>query len=115
MRRKSPQYVNGTALLVLDGADTGAFCYVTPKSNGLSDGLYGGTTTPGQWGQASIADSFHVSAGDVLQLVCYSWQNDANTYAFNSSLTATLINSGFDAKKGKHPHHVSSDPRAPKL
>jgi hypothetical protein len=109
-------YVNATALLNIDASDFAAYCYVTTGSNGFnSDGLYGGSSMVGNYQQASIADVWSVQAGDVIQLVCYSNAGDANTFVNNASLTATLINSTFNAKKAKHSRSaVSNDPRAPK-
>jgi hypothetical protein len=107
-------YVNATALLVIDAADSAAYCYVTTGSSGAQDGIYGGSSNAGQWEQASIADAWSVSAGDVVQLVCYSNAGDANTYVSNASLTATLISSSFGAKP-KHLRHIgSANPKAPK-
>jgi len=109
-------YINATALLDVDTGDAG-FCFVTVASNGGSDNLYGGgggVNSPTAL-QASIADAWTVSAGDAVQMVCFSGFGDSNTTVQNASLTAILINSGFDAKKLKHSHPVvSSHPRAPR-
>jgi hypothetical protein len=108
-------YINATALLKIDAADIGAYCFVTLVSNGNGDGLLGGSSNSSHFEQASIADSWSVSAGDAIQLMCQSGSVDPNTYVVNASLTATLINSAFDAKKSRHSWHRSSaDPRAPK-
>jgi hypothetical protein len=108
-------YINATALLSIDFNDSAAYCYVTIGSNGGSDGLYGGSSNSGFWEQASISDSWTISAGDVAQLVCYSDSGDNNTYVNNASLTATLINSAFD-NKPKHSRHARPfDPKGPKL
>jgi hypothetical protein len=105
-------YINATAFLFIDVSDVAAYCYVTVASSGGSDGVQGGSGVPGTIQQASIADAWIVSAGDVVELVCESSTRDPNTYALNASLTATLINSGFDAKKLEHSHPlVSNDPR----
>jgi hypothetical protein len=101
-------YVNATALLSIDANDYGALCYVTIASNGLADGLYGGSDNSGHLEQASIADSWSVSAGDAVQLVCYSNHFDANTYFISGSLTATLINSSLAPQKSKHSQHTRS-------
>ena len=107
-------YVNATALLVIDAADSAAYCYVTTGSSGGQDGIYGGSSNAGQWEQASIADAWNVSAGDVVQMVCYSNASDSNTFVFNASLTATLIQSSFDSKP-KHLRRMgSSNPKAPR-
>ena len=107
-------YVNATALLAIDAADSAAYCYVTTGSSGVQDGIYGGSSNAGQFEQASIADAWNVSAGDVVQMVCYSNAGDSNTYVYNASLTATLIQSSFDSKP-KHLHHKgTSNPKAPR-
>ena len=109
-------YVNATAQLFIDPYnDQGAFCYVTTGSNGFHpDGLYGGSSSF-LFQQASIADSWFVTAGDVVQLVCYSIKNDSQTSVRNASLTATLINSPEDAEKEKHSRHAPpNQAKAPK-
>jgi Collagen triple helix repeat (20 copies) len=109
-------YIDATALLFVDSADAAVYCFVTTGSNGLNpDGLWGGGSNAGHYQQASVADSWFVSAGDVIQMACESNLDDASSFANNASLNATLISSAFDGKKAKHPHHaVSSDPSAPK-
>jgi hypothetical protein len=109
-------YINATALLNIDASDFAAYCYVTTGNNGFNpDGLYGGSSDVGHYQVASIADAWFVGAGDVIQLVCFSNAGDANTFVYNASLNATLINSAFNSKKPKHSHHIDlNDPRAPK-
>jgi hypothetical protein len=109
-------YINATALLFVDAADFAAYCFVTTGSNGFNpDGLYGGSSAVGNYQQASIADEWFVGAGDVVQLVCFSNAGDSNTFVNNASLSATLINSSFAAKKPKHSRQATSnDPKAPK-
>ena len=112
-------YINATASLIVGTSDD-ALCYVTTASNGFNpDGLYGGSGNPGtdaqfvDYAQASIADAWIVSAGDVVQLVCYSIGGNPASGAANASLTATLINSGFNGKEPIRSHSVvSTDPRA---
>jgi hypothetical protein len=110
-------YVNATALLNIDAADFAAYCFVTTGTNGFNpDGVFGGSSAVGHYQNAAIADLWFVNAGDVLQLVCYSNAGDANTYVFNASLSATLIDSSFAPKKQKQhsqPVH-SADPKAPR-
>jgi hypothetical protein len=101
-------YINATALLQIAAADTGAFCFVTLASVGNGNGLLGGSNNSGHFEQASIADSWSVSAGDAIQLVCYSSAGDANTYVWSASLTATLINSSLAHNKSKHSQHTRS-------
>jgi hypothetical protein len=108
-------YINASALMFIDGSDFGDYCYVTTGSNGGSDGLYGGTDLAGIYYTLSVSDSWFVGAGDVVQLVCYSDLNDSNTYVYNSSLTAILIDKAFDRKKAKSSRQIaSSQPGAPK-
>jgi hypothetical protein len=108
-------YINATALVYVGPSDSFAECFVTIGSNGNPDGLYGESSSPGHEQSVSIADSWFVGAGDFVALLCDSNHNDANTFVANSSLTAILINSAFDAKKAQHPRHVlSNHPKAPK-
>jgi len=107
-------YINATALMSIDTFDSGAYCYVTLGSSGGFDGIQGGSSNAGYWEQASVADSWSISAGDVVQFVCYSNSGDGNTYVNNASVSATLINSASDAKrKSRHPRPY--DPKGPKL
>jgi hypothetical protein len=81
--------------------------YVTTGDNGFNDdGLLGGSTAVGTIETAAIADSWTVAAGDVVQLVCASADNDPNSIAESASLTATLINSPDDCKKAKHSRNA---------
>jgi hypothetical protein len=106
-------YINGTALISIDTFDSAAYCYVTLASSGTNDGVQGGSSNAGFWEQASVADAFSISAGDAVQLVCYSNANDGNTYVNNASVSATLITSASDAKK-KSRHPRPFDPKGPK-
>jgi hypothetical protein len=104
-------YVNATAVLYIDSADYSAYCYVTTGNNGFNDdGLLGGSTAVGTIQTAAIADSWTVAAGDVVQLVCASANNDASSIAESASLTATLINSADDHKKSKHSRNAVKGP-----
>jgi hypothetical protein len=106
-------YINGAALISIDTFDSAAYCYVTLASSGANDGVQGGSSNAGFWEQASVADAFSISAGDAVQLVCYSNANDGNTYVNNASVSATLITSASDAKK-KSRHPRPFDPKGPK-
>jgi hypothetical protein len=104
-------YVDATAVLYIDSADYSAYCYVTTGDNGFNDdGLLAGSTAVGTIQTAAIADSWTVAAGDVVQLVCASANNDANSIAESASLTATLINSADDRKKSKHSRNAVKGP-----
>lgn len=108
-------YVNATALLYIDPSDQGASCYLTTALNGGRTDINGGSTGVGQWQQASIVDEWWVDAGDALQLVCYSWNVDPNTYSANASLSAFFITDVFDAAKLQHQQQAASnDLRAPR-
>jgi len=111
-------YLSATALLVIDGSDASAYCFVTPTSEVASpDGQYGGSSVVGQVQQATLIDSFLVSAGDSFELVCHSNGNDANTYVNSAALTAILIGTSNGAVEANtKPHHEvmhSGDPKAP--
>lgn len=91
-------YINTTALLSVDPANTGGIlCYLTPASDGRPDGLYGGASTPGQYGQMSITDYWPLNAGDAMQLWCYS--NDTNDLVANASLWMVLIDKPLAASR----------------
>jgi hypothetical protein len=110
-------YVNATALLNIDAADFAAYCFVTTGANGFNpDGVYGGSSDVGHYQNAAIADLWFVSAGDVIQLVCYSNAGDASTYVYDAAVSAILIDSSFAPKKQKQhsqPIH-SADQKAPR-
>jgi hypothetical protein len=98
-------YINTTALLAVDQANTGGIlCYLTPASQSRPDGLYGGASTPGQYGQMSISDYWTLSAGDSIQLWCYS--NDTNDVVENSSLWMVLISNPLAAARSVHARAV---------
>jgi hypothetical protein len=102
-------YINATSFVVADLADSAIFCYVTTVNDGFFDGIYSGTSVLGQFQAVAIADEWFIAAGDRAELVCYSNNSDANSYAYNSSLSATLINSAFDPQKAKHSQPVNSN------
>jgi hypothetical protein len=95
-------YISASALLHVDAND-GAYCYTTSAGSGgggIQGGSSGGAATgTGIYQQASITDAIFTGAGDVFQLWCYSATGAANSFVFNSGLSATLINSSFAAKK----------------
>jgi hypothetical protein len=101
-------YINATALLSVDAANTGGIlCFVTPTSDGRPDDLYGGASTPGQLGQAAIADYWPLNAGDSIQLWCYS--SDANDMVDDASLWMVLVDtSNGTARKSFHSHRALS-------
>jgi hypothetical protein len=105
-------YINATALFYVDTGDLGA-CYVTLASNGNFDGLQGASSVSA-YQTVSIADARVVSAGDSIQLTCYSLGGDSHTVGTNASLTATLMNSSLNASKSKHSQHAGSANLAPK-
>jgi hypothetical protein len=94
-------YFTASALLRIDSGDTGGdFCYTTTANNGTSTHSIGGSSLLGGFQTISMTDVFTMAVGDSAELWCY----DADTGnglsgVFNSSLTAILINSAFDAKK----------------
>jgi hypothetical protein len=95
-------YISASALLHVDAND-GAYCYTTSAGNG-GGGIQGGSsagaaTGVGVYQQATMTDAIFAGAGDVFQLWCYSATGAANSFVFNSGLSATLINSSFAHKK----------------
>ncbi|HXR17058.1 MAG TPA: hypothetical protein VN777_12750 [Terriglobales bacterium] len=98
-------YVTGSALLDVASGD-GVYCYLTTASEG-GGGTQGGSNTGG-FQQASMTNSMFASAGDYLEMWCYSATNNNSSYVYNSALTGVLINSAFD-KKSTHSRLQSSD------
>ena len=97
-----PYYINASILLYIDSADLGAFCFVAVASSPYSDGIYSGSSDVGHYQTASISDVLFVSAGDSIQLRCYSQGGDTNTFVYDAKLTATLIGNTFDNKPKTH-------------
>ena len=87
-------YVSSSTLLDLVSGDEG-FCYVTTADTG-SIHTEGGSGLGGAYQQASTTDVFSVSAGDAFELVCYNSSGGSNV--FSAAITATQINTAFDAK-----------------
>jgi hypothetical protein len=93
-------FISASALVDVED-NNGVFCYDTTASSG-SPFQFGGSTLIGLQ-QASITDAISVSAGDSFQLWCSGSDNDVSEL-LNAGITATLINSAFDAsKKPRHP------------
>jgi hypothetical protein len=86
-------FINASAQIFVDTADVAVYCHVITQS-GLSDGLTGGSSARGYSQQASIVDSFTVSAGDAFELVCFSGSNDTNSAVRNAGMTAILMSGG---------------------
>jgi hypothetical protein len=87
-------YVSSSTLLDVAGGDEG-FCYVTTADTGAIH-TEGGSGLGGAYQQASTTDVFSVSAGDAFEVLCYDSINASSVYS--AAITATLINSAFDAK-----------------
>jgi len=104
-------FISATALLDIDtGDDGGAFCYDTTASSGEPI-QYGGSSIAG-FQQAAVTDQIQVTAGDSVQFFCYGSEGNVSE-VFNGGLTATLINSAFDANaKHRHAHAASVRPPA---
>jgi hypothetical protein len=99
-------YVNGAALLNIAGGD-GVYCYLTTDFEG-GGGTQGGSNTAG-YQQASMNNSMYASAGDYLEMWCYSATNNNSSGIFNSSLNGILIDSAFDRKKASKQQVQPSD------
>lgn len=103
-------YISASALLDIRAADTlGAFCYDTLASIG-SPVQYGGSSSAGVaqgFQQASITDVLFVGAGDSVELWCYGSTGGVSD-VFNAGITATLIDSAFDAVR--NPGHAGPPP-----
>jgi hypothetical protein len=85
-------FVSASALLSIDSYDGSAYCYDTLGSYN-SPRQYGGSSLAGYYQQASITDALYVKAGDSIQLWCYGYYGDGNSYVYDVALTSILINS----------------------
>ncbi len=95
-------YVTASALLDI-AANDGAYCYIGTAFEG-GGGTQGGSSAGVQTGQgifqqASMTDAVFASAGDFIELYCYSANNTGNSSVYNSALTALLVNSADVSKK----------------
>lgn len=114
-------FTNASALLFLDGSDSGSYCE-TGTANTGTDANYGGSSDAGHYQQVSISDYFFVSAGDSFYLYCYSTADDSSSFVYNAALTATLINNFNPALLASKVKEVSrakaaprsGDPKAPR-
>ncbi len=98
-------FISGSVLPAVATGDEYIFCYDTLASSGIAS-QYGGQYASGQtinYAQVSVSDVLSISAGDAVQLWCYTGGSNGS-YAFNAGLTATLINSSDKAKKVKSQH-----------
>ena len=84
-------YINASALIYLDSADTGTYCFAALASSPFGTGNYGGSDLAGYYQQANVTAEFYVNAGDKIELICFSNNNDTYTFVNNGSLTAILI------------------------
>jgi hypothetical protein len=103
--------ISANALVVVEGSDE-IQCYITTANNASFDGVIGAAgASITLVGQASLTDEWFVSAGDSIQLVCFTINGDIFSSVDNSSLTATLFTSTFSAADKKnmtsHPMHRS--------
>jgi hypothetical protein len=101
-------FVNASSLLDLDSGAS-SFCYTTTVNGAAGTNNFGGSGVGGGFQQASNADVFTVSQGDAFQLFCYS-SPAASASLFESTLTATLINSASDASKKRHHSRAIQPP-----
>lgn len=98
-------FINASALLDITSGDE-VFCYTTSANNQNFPTNFGGSSLGGFLLQDSNTDVLTVGSGDAFQLFCYSAVTQ-NSSVFNATITATLINNAFSAKKGpaarRHP------------
>jgi hypothetical protein len=108
-------YIAGSALLHIDINDGGGFCYDALASTG-NFSQWGGGNFVGGYEQASVTDALSINAGDSVELVCVTTNNNGSSYVYDAGLTVTLINSGNDAKRPRHSrvHHTPVTPGAGK-
>jgi hypothetical protein len=101
-------FVAASALVVIDAYDGDGYCY-DKLGSATNPSQYGGSNLAGYTQQASMTDSLFVSAGDSVQLWCYSEYGYGYSYVYNAGLTATLINQAYGP--GKRPK--GNRPRPP--
>ena len=78
------------------GSGDGVYCYITTVDNGFDDGTQMGSNVAA-FVPVAITDVWFLGAGDAIQLFCESDNGVASSNVNNSSLTAILMNSTFDA------------------
>jgi hypothetical protein len=100
-------------MIWIDGGDGGAFCYDSLASTGTAS-QYGGSSLGGGYQQISINDALYMTAGDYAQVSCYSGAGNGSSFIYNGALTATLINSFFDAKPPGDPQKRKNLSKRPK-
>ena len=103
-------FISAGVLAYVAAGDTYVFCYDTLASvgtGGQSSG--GGGSQFGNYIPVSITDAIFISAGDSVQLWCYSGGTNGSN-ALNGGLTATLLNSSNKAKTAK-PQHLHVTPK----
>ena len=84
-------FINAETTAIPDGSDF-IGCVVGTANTGPNGNLAfsGGASL---FFSISDPDSLTVAAGDSIELFCYSTNNDTNSVVFNSSITATLLDS----------------------
>jgi hypothetical protein len=106
-------FLSLSTMIWVDANDGGAFCYDSLNSTGTPS-QYGGSSLVGGYQQISINDALFIAAGDYAQVSCYSSNGDGNSFIYNGGLTATLINSFFDAKSAGDPHRRKNRSKPPR-
>ncbi|MGI8824201.1 MAG: hypothetical protein ACR2JC_00880 [Chloroflexota bacterium] len=104
-------YVSASTLLYVDSTD-GVYCWITPVSSGANDGALAGSNAGGNYQSASMTDYFFLSAGDSLEVLCYSATGDTNSHSYDATMNAILIGSS-NAASAKPASHQPL-PGAPK-
>lgn len=91
-------YVSASSFVAVANGDQYVFCYDTLASNGNPSQMTGSYGPPPSI-SASITDAISISAGDSIELLCYTGGSNGS-YVASAGLTATLINSADDAPRG---------------
>ena len=103
-------FISASVLPFVEAGDDSVFCYDALASTGGNPSQFGGSFQSANYAQASITDVLFIMAGDTVQLGCET-DGDNGSFVFNAGITATLINSSNQAKKGRvlHPHQTPKE------
>lgn len=102
-------YLSASVLLVMASGDTaGDYCYMTTADQFPTTHMYAGTQFTSGYSTLSMTDVFSMAAGDSAEVWCYDGSGGTLTSSvYDSTLTATLINSANnDVKPSRHQHKL---------
>ena len=103
-------FISASALPFVVAGDKDVFCYDALASTGGNPSQFGGSFQSDNYAPVSITDALFITAGDTVQLGCET-DGDNGSFVLNAGITATLINSSNQAKKGRvlHRHQTPKE------